>query len=102
MTPLTPTQMTASSRKSASKMQRLTSDSDAILLDGVFNGISFVVVLLSSRLAGVIETAGSPDFPFGYAHFEPLLNSFRGLLILAVSGFALFGAAVFAMTRVRS
>ena len=68
------------------------SDSDAILLDGVFNGISFVVVLLSSRLAGVIETAGSPDFPFGYAHFEPLLNSLRGMLILTVSGFALFGA----------
>lgn len=68
------------------------SDSDAILLDGVFNGISFFVVLLSSRLAGVIETAGSPDFPFGYAHFEPLLNTFRGLLILTISGFALFGA----------
>ena len=68
------------------------SDSDAILLDGVFNGISFFVVLLSSRLAGVIETAGSPDFPFGYAHFEPLLNTFRGLLILTVSGFALFAA----------
>jgi predicted Co/Zn/Cd cation transporter (cation efflux family) len=68
------------------------SDSDAILLDGVFNGISFFVVLLSSRLAGVIETAGSPDFPFGYAHFEPLLNSVRGLLILTVSGFALVAA----------
>lgn len=68
------------------------SDSDAILLDGVFNGISFVVVLLSSRLAGVIETAGSPDFPFGYAHFEPLINMVRGLLILTISGFAMFGA----------
>jgi predicted Co/Zn/Cd cation transporter (cation efflux family) len=66
--------------------------SEAILLDGIFNGISAVSVALSVRLAKVIHSAGDRTFQFGYAHFEPMVNTIRGMLILTVSAFALASA----------
>jgi predicted Co/Zn/Cd cation transporter (cation efflux family) len=66
--------------------------SEAILLDGIFNGISVVSLYLSARLASVIHCRGDKTFQFGYAHFEPLVNTTRGLLILAVALFAFFSA----------
>ncbi len=66
--------------------------SEAILLDGVFNGISAVSVYLSVRLAKVIHSSGNRTFQFGYAHFEPMVNTIRGLLILTVSAFAFVSA----------
>ncbi|MFC1763329.1 cation diffusion facilitator family transporter [Planctomycetota bacterium] len=66
--------------------------SEAILLDGIFNGISAVTVYVSARLAGVIHSPGDKTFQFGYAHFEPLVNTVRGLLILTVSAFAFLSA----------
>lgn len=66
--------------------------SDAILLDGVYSGISFVTAMLALRVARVVRSPGSDTFHFGYAHFEPMLNALRGLLILGICLFALVSA----------
>ena len=66
--------------------------SDAILLHGVFNWISFVMALLSIKVAAMVARPADESFPFGYAGFEPLVNSVKSLLIIGVSAFALFGA----------
>jgi len=67
-------------------------DSEAILLDGIFNWISFVMALVSLRVAGLIERSGDEEFPFGYAAFEPALNTVKAFLVLGVSVFALIAA----------
>jgi len=67
-------------------------DSEAILLDGIFNWISFVMALVSLRVAALIERPGDAEFPFGYAAFEPAVNTVKAFLVLGVSGFALIGA----------
>ncbi|MHC4954166.1 MAG: cation diffusion facilitator family transporter [Planctomycetota bacterium] len=66
--------------------------SSAILLDGVFNWISFVMALVSIKVAGMVQRPADDAFPFGYAGFEPLVNTVKSLLILGVSVYAVFGA----------
>jgi len=66
--------------------------SDAILLDGVFNWISFAMALLSLKVAAMVARPADESYPFGYAGFEPLVNTVKSLLIIGVSAFALFGA----------
>src|SRR5262245_12857295 len=63
--------------------------SQAILLDGVYALISVVMTVLGARVARLVEEPSSQRFHFGYAHFEPLLNLVRGLLIFAVCAYAL-------------
>src|SRR5262249_19011226 len=63
--------------------------SQAILLDGVYALVSVLMTVLASRVARMVEKPSSESFHFGYAHFEPLLNLIRGLLIFAVCAFAL-------------
>jgi len=63
-------------------------DSEAILLDGIFNWISFAMALVSLRVARLVERPGDEEFPFGYAAFEPMFNAIKGLIILAVCAFA--------------
>ncbi len=48
--------------------------SEAILLDGVFSGINFLISLISLRVAHIIRRPDDQYYPFGYAIFEPLLN----------------------------
>ena len=67
-------------------------DSEAILLDGLFNWVSFVMALVSLRVASLVERPGDAEFPFGYAAFEPAVNSTKAFLVLGVSVFALIGA----------
>lgn len=67
-------------------------DSEAILLDGIFNWISFVMALVSLRVASLIERPGDEEFPFGYAAFEPAVNTVKAFLVLGVSVFAFIGA----------
>lgn len=67
-------------------------NSSAILLDGLFNWISFVMALVSIKVARMIARPADDAFPFGYAGFEPMVNLVKSLLVIGVSGFALFGA----------
>ena len=70
--------------------------SGAILLDGAYSLVSFVMVLLAGHVAKLVERPDSDSFHFGYAYFEPLLNMIRAMLILALVVFAV-GAALIAL-----
>src|SRR5262249_24779210 len=63
--------------------------SQAILLDGVYALVSVVMTELAAQVARMVEKPSSASFHFGYAHFEPLLNLIRGLLIFAICAYAL-------------
>jgi predicted Co/Zn/Cd cation transporter (cation efflux family) len=68
--------------------------SGAILLDGAYSLVSFLMVLLAGRVARLVEQPDSDDFHFGYAYFEPLLNTIRGLLILLLVAFGVGSALI--------
>jgi cation diffusion facilitator family transporter len=63
--------------------------SQAIMLDGVYALVSVVMTVLAARVARMVEGPSSQRYHFGYAHFEPLLNLVRGLLIFAICAYAL-------------
>ena len=66
--------------------------SDAIMLSGFFSLIAFVMGLLSLKVANLVHQPGDEHFHFGYAHFEPFLNSIKALIILAVCAISLAAA----------
>jgi cation diffusion facilitator family transporter len=70
----------------------LATESDAIMLDGFFSLIGFVMALVTIRVARLVVQPADEHFQFGYAQFEPFLNAIKGLLMLGVAGFALAGA----------
>ncbi len=66
--------------------------SEAILLDGVFSLVVFALSIVTLKVAHLIARPDDDSFHFGYAHFEPLLNVFKALIIIAVCAFALVSA----------
>ena len=66
--------------------------SKAILLDGLFNLIYFLVALVTVRISVLAAQPDDRKFPFGYGYFESLVNAGKGLLILGVALFALVDA----------
>ena len=66
---------------------------DAILLDGMFNLVYFIVGLFTLRVVTWVQRGDDERFPFGYSFFEPLVNGIKGLLVFAISLMALVGAA---------
>ncbi|MCL7957232.1 MAG: cation diffusion facilitator family transporter [marine benthic group bacterium] len=70
----------------------LATESTAIMLDGYFSLVGFVMALVTLRVAKLVLQPPDEHFHFGYAQFEPFLNAVKGLLMLGVSGFALAAA----------
>lgn len=70
----------------------LLSQSEAILLDGFFNIVSFVMSLLTLRVAKLLFEAPGKHFQYGYMLFEPFLNLIKGLILIVVCAFALVSA----------
>lgn len=70
----------------------LAAVSSAILLDGFFSLIGFVMAPVTIRVAPLVVQPPDERFHFGYAQREPFLNAVKGLLMPGVSGFALVGA----------
>ena len=68
------------------------SHSQAVLLDGVFSLIGGVVGMITLRVATLIRRPDDDHFHFGYAAYEPMINLGKGLLIGAVTLFALIVA----------
>lgn len=66
----------------------MTSNSRAILLDGMFNLTYFLVALVTVRVASLAQRPDDEAFPWGYGYFESLINAGKGLLILGVSAVA--------------
>jgi len=71
-------------------------NSQAILMDGVYPLIDLIAGLLTLRVVTLITQQASESQPFGYAIFEPVLNFIKGILILLVVLVALY-ASVFAI-----
>jgi len=69
-----------------------SSQSEAILLDGFFSLVAFVLSILTVRVANLVTAPADEWFHFGYAAFEPMLNTVKGLLLLGVYGFSLVSA----------
>ncbi|MGK7931460.1 MAG: cation diffusion facilitator family transporter [Microcystaceae cyanobacterium] len=67
-------------------------DSNAILLDGFFNVVSFLMSIVTLWVAWLQTQPENPRFQFGYISFIPLVNLSKGLLIFTLSLFALVSA----------
>jgi len=64
--------------------------SEAVMLDGFYALTSLLgsgLYLLAARL---VERPADRHFQYGYAHIEPLVNSFNNLILLVVCLYALF------------
>ncbi len=70
----------------------LLAPSEAIMLDGFFSLISFVMAGISLWVAWLVKQPDNQYFQFGYASFEPLINLIKGVLIVTLSLFALCSA----------
>ena len=68
------------------------SDSQAILLDGLFNFSYFFAGLLTLKVAKLLLKGDDEKYHFGYSYYEPLINGLKGVMILVVSIMALVGA----------
>jgi cation diffusion facilitator family transporter len=69
-----------------------SSQSEAILLDGFFSLVAWLMSVLTIRVAKLVQGPADEWFHFGYAAFEPMLNTVKGLLLLGVCGFSLASA----------
>ncbi len=68
------------------------SDSQAIMLDGLFNLTYFVTGLFTLQVAKLVARGDDERFPYGYSFFESLVNGIKGLLVFGVSVSAVVGA----------
>lgn len=66
--------------------------SDAILLDGFFSLINFVMAGATLWVSSLLEQPEDDYFQFGYDNFEPLVNLIKGFVITILSLFALLEA----------
>ncbi|MGK7955433.1 MAG: cation diffusion facilitator family transporter [Crocosphaera sp.] len=66
--------------------------SEAILLDGFFNVVSFIMALITLGVAWLQKQPENQYFNFGYLSFIPLVNLIKALLIFLLSLFALTSA----------
>ncbi len=66
--------------------------SDAVMLDGFFNLVSFFMALASLWITRILAKPEGKVFNFGYAGFVPLLNLCKGLMTFSVSIFAFAGS----------
>ena len=66
----------------------LATRSDAIMLDGVFSAIGFLMALLTLRVASLAIQPDDDRFHFGYSHFVPLLNVVKAFMMIVLCTFA--------------
>jgi cation diffusion facilitator family transporter len=68
------------------------SHSEALLLDVVYSLTLLVLSIITLKVAHLVERPGNATFHFGYAHFEPLLNVLKSIILIFLCIFALMGA----------
>jgi len=64
--------------------------SEAVMLDGFYALTSLVGSGLYLLAARIVEKPADRRFQYGYAHIEPLVNSFNNLILLVVLLYAFF------------
>ena len=70
----------------------LLSGSEAILLDGVFSTLGFFMALMTIYVSRIVRRPDDEVFQYGYAHFAPLMNVLKSLVMAVLCGFALLSA----------
>ena len=70
----------------------LKSQSEAIMLDGFFNFVSFMMSLNTLKVSQLLISPYDKRFQYGFMPFEPFVNVVKGLIILVVCGFALISS----------
>jgi cation diffusion facilitator family transporter len=70
----------------------ISTESEAILLDGVFSGVGFFMAILTLKISRLVQQPDDEHFQFGYAHFVPLINVIKSLLMVTLCSFALFSS----------
>ncbi|MCX2982530.1 cation diffusion facilitator family transporter [Halieaceae bacterium IMCC14734] len=70
----------------------ITTKSEAILLDGVFSGIGFFMAIATLKVAALVTRPDDERFHYGYAHFGPLINVLKSLLMVVLCVFALLSS----------
>jgi len=68
------------------------SGSEAILLDGVFSALGFFMALMTLYVSRLVRRPDDEIFQYGYAHFAPLMNVLKSLVMVVLCGFALLSA----------
>jgi cation diffusion facilitator family transporter len=72
----------------------LQSGSEAILLDGIFSGLGFVMALVTLKVSRLVRRPDDEVFQFGYAHLAPLINVIKSLMMSLLCAFAGISALV--------
>jgi cation diffusion facilitator family transporter len=67
-------------------------ESEAIMLDGVFSAIGFVMASITLKVAGLVNRPDDEHFNYGYSHFAPLMNVLKSLMLLVLCTAALLSA----------
>jgi cation diffusion facilitator family transporter len=70
----------------------VVSGSEAILLDGLFSALGFFMALMTLYVARLVSRPDDEVFQYGYAHFVPLVNVVKSLVMAILCGFALLSA----------
>ena len=70
----------------------IVAESDAIMLDGVFSAIGFVMATITLKVAGLVNRPDDEHFHYGYSHFVPLLNVLKAMLLVVLCTVALISA----------
>jgi cation diffusion facilitator family transporter len=70
----------------------LTTQSGAILFDGVYSLIAFFMALLTLKVANLVQLPDDDRFHFGYTAIEPTLNLFKALIIIVTCLYAIVGS----------
>lgn len=60
------------------------SNSEAVLIDGVFNFISAFSMLVGIKISKLVTQKPTKSLPFGFAMYETLYTIFKGLMIFGV------------------
>ena len=67
-------------------------NSEAILLDGLFSLTSFVIASITLRISSLINIKATKDYHFGLASLEPMINLTKGMVMLVLCSFAAIDA----------
>ncbi|TWT38971.1 cation transporter [Blastopirellula retiformator] len=68
------------------------SNSDAMLVDGLYSGVNFVSAIVAARISQSIQAPPDSRYPFGYDAYEAIYVKYRALVLLGILAFAMFGA----------
>ena len=68
------------------------SHSDALLVDGLYSGVNFFSAIVAARISVAVAKPADHRYPFGYDAHEALYVTFRSLILLGITVFAIFGA----------